>query len=56
MEQILQDLLLALILMIGIPFAHPLEFKIIYESGSIGSEDIFFMDYDGHNIKKSFRF
>ena len=34
------------------PFAHPLEFKIIYESGSIGSEDIFFMDYDGHNIKR----
>ncbi len=34
------------------PFAHPREFKVIYESGAIGSEDIYFMDYDGSNIKQ----
>jgi len=34
------------------PFAHPFEFKIIYESGAIGTEDIYYMDYDGSNIRK----
>ncbi|MDD3520864.1 MAG: DUF5050 domain-containing protein [Actinomycetota bacterium] len=34
------------------PFAHPFEFKIIYESGAIGNEDIYFMDYNGSNIKR----
>lgn len=34
------------------PFAHPREFKVIYESGAIGNEDIYFMDYDGSNIKQ----
>jgi len=34
------------------PFAHPFEFKIIFESGTIGSEDIYFMDFDGSNITK----
>ncbi|MCE5328893.1 DUF5050 domain-containing protein [bacterium] len=32
------------------PFAHPFEFKIIFESGAVGSENIYFMDFDGSNI------
>ncbi|MCL5771138.1 MAG: DUF5050 domain-containing protein [Actinobacteria bacterium] len=32
------------------PVAHPFEFKILFESGSIGSEDIYFMNFDGSNI------
>jgi TolB protein len=32
------------------PVAHPFEFKILFESGSIGSEDIYFMNFDGANI------
>jgi hypothetical protein len=31
------------------PVAHPFDFKILFESGSVGSEDIFFMDFDGAN-------
>jgi len=34
------------------PVAHPFEFKILYESGAIGSEDIYFMNFDGTNITK----
>ncbi len=34
------------------PFAHPFEFKIIYESGPVGNEDIYFMDYNGSNISR----
>ena len=34
------------------PFAHPFEFKIIYESGSIGNEDIYFMNYNGSDISR----
>jgi len=34
------------------PFAHPFEFKIIYESGAIGNEDIYFMDYNGYGKKQ----
>jgi TolB protein len=29
------------------PVAHPFDFKVLFESGSIGSEDIFFMNFDG---------
>ena len=31
------------------PFAHPFDFKVLFESGSVGSEDIFFMDFEGAN-------
>jgi len=31
------------------PVAHPFDFKVLFESGSVGSEDIFFMDFDGAN-------
>ena len=34
------------------PFAHPFEFKIIFESGAVGNEDIYFMDYNGSNIQR----
>jgi TolB protein len=34
------------------PFAHPFEFKILFESGTVGSEDIYFMDINGSNITK----
>ena len=34
------------------PRAHPFEYKVIYESGTVGHEDIYIMDYDGENIKK----
>ncbi len=34
------------------PFAHPFQYKVIYESGVGGHEDIFIMDYDGKNIEK----
>ena len=33
------------------PSSHPFQYKIIYESGTVGNEDIYFMDYDGKNIK-----
>jgi hypothetical protein len=31
------------------PVAHPFDFKVLFESGSVGSEDIFFMGFDGAN-------
>lgn len=34
------------------PFAHPFLYKVIFESGVAGYEDIFIMDYDGKNIEK----
>jgi TolB protein len=33
------------------PFAHPYQYKVIYESGSIGHEGIYIMDNDGDNIE-----
>jgi Tol biopolymer transport system component len=34
------------------PVAHPFEFKILFESGSTGSEDIYFMNFDGSNVRR----
>ncbi|MBA7466980.1 Tol-Pal system protein TolB [subsurface metagenome] len=34
------------------PYSHPFQCKVFYESGTIGHEDIYIMDYDGENIKK----
>ena len=34
------------------PFAHPFQYKIIYESGATGNEDLYMMDHDGSNIEK----
>lgn len=34
------------------PCGHPYEYKVIYESGTPGHEDIYIMDYNGENIKK----
>jgi len=34
------------------PYGHPFQYKIIYESGTVGNEDLYFMDYNGKNIKK----
>ncbi len=34
------------------PRAHPFEYKVLYESGTVGHEDIYIMDYNGENIKK----
>lgn len=34
------------------PSAHPFQHKIIYESGSVGHEDIYIMDYNGGNIQR----
>ncbi len=34
------------------PSAHPFEYKVIYESGPSGSEDIFIIDANGENMKK----
>ena len=34
------------------PVAYPFDFKVLFESGSVGSEDIFFMDFDGSNKTK----
>lgn len=34
------------------PDGHPYEYKIIYESGVAGHEDLYIMDNDGSNIKK----
>ena len=31
------------------PVAHPFDFKVLFESGSVGSEDIYFMDFEGAN-------
>ena len=33
------------------PFAHPYQYKVIYESGSVGHEGIYIMDNDGNNIE-----
>jgi len=34
------------------PFGHPFQYKVIYESGTVGNEDLYIMDYDGKNIKR----
>jgi len=34
------------------PAAHPFEYKVIYESGPPGSEDIFIIDANGENMRK----
>ncbi|MBU4450947.1 MAG: DUF5050 domain-containing protein [Actinobacteria bacterium] len=34
------------------PAAHPFEYKVIYESGPSGSEDIFIIDANGENMQK----
>lgn len=34
------------------PFAHPYQYRVIFESGIIGHEDIYIMDHDGDNIEK----
>jgi Tol biopolymer transport system component len=34
------------------PFAHPYRQRVIYESGAVGHEDLYIMDYDGDNIEK----
>lgn len=34
------------------PFGHPFQYKVIYESGTVGNEDLYLMDYDGKNIKR----
>jgi len=34
------------------PFAHPFLYKVIFESGVAGYEDVFIMDHDGKNIEK----
>jgi len=34
------------------PSGHPFQYKVIYESGTVGNEDLYIMDYDGKNIKR----
>ena len=34
------------------PFAHPFQYRVIYESGSTGNEKLYIMDYDGENIER----
>ncbi len=34
------------------PCGHPFQYKVIYESGTVGNEDLYIMDYDGDNIEK----
>lgn len=34
------------------PYGHPFQYKVIYESGPTGNEDLYIMDYDGENIKR----
>jgi len=34
------------------PGGYPFEYKVLYESGTVGHEDIYIMDYNGENIKK----
>jgi len=34
------------------PRGHPFDYKVLYESGTVGHEDIYIMDYNGENIKK----
>ncbi len=33
------------------PDGHPFQYKVIYESGPVGNEDIYIMDQDGENIE-----
>ncbi len=34
------------------PFAHPYQYKVIFESGVVGHEDIYIMDHNGDNIER----
>jgi Tol biopolymer transport system component len=34
------------------PCGHPFQYKVIYESGTVGSEKLYIMDYDGDNVEK----
>lgn len=34
------------------PYSHPFQYKVIYESGTVGNEDSYLMDYDGKNIER----
>jgi Tol biopolymer transport system component len=34
------------------PFAHPYQSKVLYESGSVGHEELYIMDDDGDNIER----
>jgi len=34
------------------PFAHPYRYRVIFESGTVGHEDIYIMDHDGDNIER----
>ncbi len=34
------------------PYAHPFQYKVIYESGPSRHEELYIMDYNGKNIKK----
>jgi len=34
------------------PYGHPFRYKVIYESGISGKEELYIMDYDGKNINK----
>jgi len=34
------------------PVGHPFQYKIIYESGTKGNEDLYVMDYDGENPER----
>jgi Tol biopolymer transport system component len=34
------------------PAGHPFQYKVIYESGNIGNEDLYVMDYNGENPQR----
>ncbi len=34
------------------PFAHPYQYRVIFESGVVGHEEIYIMDHDGDNIER----
>ncbi len=34
------------------PYGHPFQYKVIYESGTRGNEDLYIMDYDGDNSER----
>ncbi len=34
------------------PFAHPYQYRVIFESGAVGHEEIYIMDHDGDNIER----
>ncbi len=34
------------------PYGHPFKYKVVYEAGPVGNEDLYIMDYDGNNIEK----